>query len=104
VKTRIRPSMALTLTMLLLLMSLPAAAQVQPPRRGAIGAGGAGLYGLKSKPRKGVFEREQDAEIRSALRSSKSRKRGVRSARTRVGSRKIIGTTYGGDGQSRLRK
>ena len=101
-KRRNRLSMALS--MVLLLVSLPANAQVQPTRKGAIGAGGAGLYGLKSKPRKRVFEREQDAEIRSSRRSSTSRKRTVKSSRTQVGSRKIIGTTYGGDGQSRLRK
>ena len=101
-KRRIRLSMALTLSMLLLVVSLPSTAQVQPTRRGAIGAGGAGLYGLKSKSRKQVFEREQDIDIRSAGGSSKSRKRGV--SRSRGGSRRILGTTYGGNGQTTLRK
>ena len=102
---RIRLSMVLTLSMMLMMVSLPAMAQVrQPARRGAIGTGGAGLYGLKSKSRKQVFEREQDIDIRSAGGSSKSRKRVLSNSRTRVGSRRIIGTTYGGNGQSTLRK
>ena len=102
-KRRIRFSMALTLSMFVLLVSLPSIAQVQPPRKGAIGAGGAGLYGLKSKSRKPVVEREQLGAASGTV-SSKSRKRRVRRSRTQVGSRRIIGTTYGGDGQSSLRK
>ena len=102
-KRRIRLSLGLTLSMLLLLTSISAIAQVQPPRRGAIGAGGAGLHGFKSKSRKRVFEKDQ-IPTSSRRASSKSRKRVVTSSRPRVGSRRILGTTYGGDGQSTLRK
>ena len=75
-KHRFKISAMLTLGILLLVTGLSslAPAQQTPPKKGAIGAGGAGLYGVKAKTRK------------------------------RVSGRKIIGTTYGGDGQSTLRQ
>ena len=76
----IKLSALLTLGIMLLItgLSSSAPAQQSPPKRGAIGAGGAGLYGVKAKTRRRVSKR--------------------------VNGRKIIGTTYGGDGQSTLRR
>jgi len=75
-KHRFKISAMLTLGIMVLVTSLSsfAPAQQRPPKKGAIGAGGAGVYGVKAKTRK------------------------------RVNARKIIGTTYGGDGQSKLRQ
>ena len=75
-KHSIKLSAMLTLGIMLLVTGLSslAPAQQPPPKKGAIGAGGAGLYGVKAKTRK------------------------------RVNGRKIIGTTYGGNGQSTVRQ
>ena len=74
-KHSIKFSAMLTLGIMLLVTGLSslAPAQQQPPKKGAIGAGGAGLYGVKAKTRK------------------------------RVNSRRILGTTYGGNGHSTVR-